>query len=79
MPSEPLDVLPLWGLALVAAALLWLALEAGYRTGQWRHSQAPGEKDQPVGAMVASILGLLALVLGFTFSLENPGFCAGTP
>lgn len=74
MHTEPLDVLPLWGLAVMAAALLWLALEAGYRAGQWRHSQAPGEKDQAVGAMVASILGLLALVLGFTFSLSASRF-----
>ena len=74
MHTEPLDILPLWALALIAAALLWLALEAGYRTGHWRHALAPGEKDQPVGAMVASILGLLALVLGFTFSLAASRF-----
>jgi hypothetical protein len=73
---SPLDALPLWGLLLAAAALLWLALEIGYRSGRWRHVQTPGEKEQPVGAMVASILGLLALVLAFTFSLAASRFDA---
>jgi hypothetical protein len=72
----PLDTLPLWGLLLAAAVLLWLALEIGYRVGRWRHVQTPDEKEQPVGAMVASILGLLALVLAFTFSLASSRFDA---
>ena len=71
---EPLDALPLWGLLLAAALLLGLALEIGYRSGRWRHVQTPDEKEQPVGAMVASILGLLALVLAFTFSLAASRF-----
>ena len=74
MHTEPLDVLPLWGLLLAGAALLGLAMEGGYQIGHWRHTKTPGEKDQPVGAMVASILGLLALVLGFTFSLAASRF-----
>ena len=74
MNTEPLDALPLWGLLLIAGTLLWLAIEGGYRIGQWRHARTPGEKEQPVGAMVASILGLLALVLGFTFSMAASRF-----
>jgi hypothetical protein len=54
--------------------LLGIAIEAGYRAGRWRHAVRADEKDQPVGAMVASILGLLALVLGFTFSLSATRF-----
>jgi hypothetical protein len=74
MYTQPLDALPLWGLPLLAALLLWVALELGYRTGRWRHARTPDEKEQPVGAMVASILGLLALVLAFTFSLAASRF-----
>jgi hypothetical protein len=74
MTSFPLDNLPLWGLMLAAIVVLCLGLECGYRTGSWRHAREPDEKDQPVGAMVASILGLLALVLGFTFSLAASRF-----
>jgi hypothetical protein len=76
MSTEPLDVVPLWGLFLGTVVLLWLAVEGGYRFGQWRHARAPDEREQPVGAMVASILGLLALVLGFTFSLAASRFDA---
>jgi hypothetical protein len=74
MSSVPLDALPLWGLVLAVSLLLVLALECGYRVGRWRHTNTPDERDQPVGAMVASILGLLALVLGFTFSLAASRF-----
>jgi hypothetical protein len=71
-----LDVLPLWSLLLMAAGLLLGAMESGYRLGSWRHARRPNEREMPVGAMVASILGLLALVLGFTFSLAASRFDA---
>ena len=51
-------------------------MEGGFRFGRWRKSLAPDERDQPAGAMVASILGLVALVLGFTFSLAAARFDA---
>jgi hypothetical protein len=76
MKSEPLDYLPLWGLFLAACAVVWLTMECGYRLGKWRHAHAPEEKDGPVGAMVASILGLLAFMLAFTFSLAASRFDA---
>ncbi len=66
MQPELLDVFPLWALFLLAAALLWLAMEGGYRTGTWRHVRYPDEREQPVGAMVTSILGLLALIVAFS-------------
>jgi hypothetical protein len=76
MITQPLDALPLWVLLLIAASLLGIAVEIGYRAGRWRHVQTPDEKEQPVGAMVASILGLLALLLAFTFSLAASRFDA---
>jgi len=76
MGTEPLDLVPQWGLFLASVVFLWLALDGGYRIGKWRHERAADEKEQPVGAMVASILGLLALVLGFTFSLAASRFDA---
>jgi hypothetical protein len=74
MSTLPLDQLPLWGFLLASGLLLLLALEGGYRIGRWRHANRPDEREQPVGGMVASILGLLALVLGFTFSLAASRF-----
>ena len=76
MITAPLDVVPLSILFLAYLLFLWLALECGYRLGWWRHAHVAGEKEQPVGAMVASILGLVALVLGFTFSLAASRFDA---
>lgn len=74
MTTAPLDVVPLWGLFLAINAFLALTMEGGYRLGKWRRSLISDEKEQPVGAMVASILGLVALVLGFTFSLAAQRF-----
>jgi hypothetical protein len=76
MITAPLDVVPLWAMFLASGAFLWLAMESGYRLGKWRLLRNPDEKEQPVGAMVASILGLVALVLGFTFSLAASRFDA---
>lgn len=76
MITAPLDVIPLWVMFPAFGVLLWLAMEGGYRLGKWRHEHVAGEKEQPVGAMVASILGLVALVLGFTFSLAASRFDA---
>lgn len=69
-----LDYLPLWLLVPAFALFLGSAVEIGYRFGLWRRTHAPGESEQPVGAVVASILGLLALVLGFTFGFAASRF-----
>jgi hypothetical protein len=74
MYLEPLDRIPLWVLFLVHCLLYGIAIEVGYRVGRWRHAHMADERDQPVAAMVASILGLLALVLGFTFNLAASRF-----
>ncbi len=74
MNREPLDVVPVWGLFLAACGLIWLALEGGYRLGRWRHARAAEEKETSVGAMVGSILGLLAFLLAFTFGLAASRF-----
>jgi len=74
MHTELLDVIPLWAMFLAIAAVLWVSLDSGYRLGKWRRARISDEKEQPVGAMVASILGLVALVLGFTFSLTATRF-----
>src|SRR5271155_3934044 len=76
LDTEPLDVLPLWGIFTTAAVCALLAVEIGYRVGKWRHRHAVDEKDAPVGAMVASILGLLAFMLAFTFGLAASRFDA---
>jgi hypothetical protein len=73
---EPLDIVPIWVLFLAVCVVAGLALEGGYRLGRWRHARAPEEKETPVGAMVGSILGLLAFLLAFTFGLAATRFDA---
>jgi len=74
MYHAPLDLIPQWLFLPLAIAVGMLAVESGYRFGRWRHSRVSEEKDAPVAAMVASVLGLLAFMLAFTFSLAAARF-----
>ncbi|MBZ4370185.1 hypothetical protein [Corallococcus sp. AS-1-6] len=58
-----LDAVPVRLLALVVMGLLFLCLEVGYRLSH----RKPGLGD--VSALQASVLGLVALLLGFSFSM----------
>ena len=74
MNASLLDQIPLWGILPLAMFLCLLAVEIGYRLGTWRFHMAVGEKVEPVAAMVASVLGLLAFMLAFTFGLAANRF-----
>lgn len=76
MSPEPLDAIPLWCFFLLALFVGLLSLECGYRLGVWRHARAKLEKEAPVAAMTGSILGLLAFMLAFTFSMAASRFDA---
>jgi hypothetical protein len=76
MIAEPLDQIPFWIFFLLVTALSMMAVEAGFRFGGWRHQRRSDEKESPVAAMVASILGLLAFMLAFTFGLAASRFDA---
>jgi hypothetical protein len=76
MHREPLDFLPLWGLFLAHCLIGWLAVQGGFWFGRWRHCHEAGEKEAPVGALVAAILGLLAFILAFTFQMAASRFDA---
>ncbi len=49
--------------------LMLLAMEAGFRRGRQRQRTAADSVRDQVNTALASMLGLLALLLGFTFSL----------
>ncbi len=76
MHAAALDVIPLWCVLPLILVVCLLALESGYRLGKWRHSRTAEEKETPVAAMVAAVLGLLAFMLAFTFSLAASRFDA---
>jgi hypothetical protein len=76
MSTYPLDLIPLWLLLPIILAISLTMIEAGYRVGRWRHAKVIDEKEAPVAAMSASVLGLLAFLLAFTFSLAASRFDA---
>ena len=76
MGYVPLDFIPLWLFFLLSIAFCVAAVECGYRFGRTRYIRSVKEKDEPVAAMVAALLGLVAFMLAFTFSLAASRFDA---
>jgi hypothetical protein len=76
MNPGPLDLIPLWLILPLTMIVSLLALEVGYKSGIWRHSRAADEKEAPVAAMAAAVLGLLAFMLAFTFGMAATRFDA---
>src|SRR5215831_18397682 len=69
-----LDAIPLWAFFIFAFLLVLISIEGGYRLGRHRLASSEHEKEAPVGAMVAAMLGLLAFILAFTFGLAAQRF-----
>lgn len=59
------------GLIVIALFIaMVLAMEIGFRIGIWRKDSASKASRVHINAIQASVLGILALLLGFTFSLS---------
>jgi hypothetical protein len=69
-----LDLIPIWGVFVIAIVSILLSEEFGYRLGQLRSRREAKESDSRVGGMVGAELGLLAFLLAFTFSLAASRF-----
>lgn len=61
-------------IAAVLLVLLLIAVEAGYRLGLHNQPAVDEESKSHINAFQASLLGVLALLLGFTFSLALQRF-----
>ncbi|MDI1451685.1 DUF4239 domain-containing protein [Polyangium sp. 6x1] len=70
----PLDRVPLWLLLGVTIVVLLLSVEGGYRLGRLRRHRTEQEHGPHVLALVTTTMGLLALVLAFTFSFAASRF-----
>src|SRR5262245_49145792 len=68
---QPMSPFFLIGLFAGTVLVALLAFEAGSRYGYWRSQQPDPEPQLPVRTLVASILSLLAFILGFTFGLAS--------
>ncbi|MFC5271188.1 hypothetical protein [Adhaeribacter terreus] len=66
--------LPSWALFALIVIICVMAAEAGAWLAQRRSKKGIKEPDAPIGTAVGAILGLLAFMLGFTFSLTESRF-----
>lgn len=57
------------GLWIAAVAAFWIALETGYRLGVRRQASSDEPDRTHANALHGAVLGLLALLLGFTFAM----------
>lgn len=66
-----LSTTPLWMIGIATFGLLLLSVEFGYRAQRWLIRRRASEDLSTGGQehLLAAVLGLLALLLGFTFSL----------
>ena len=72
--SEHLYNVPSWVIAGVLLASMAVAKECGYRVGLRRGWVGEKQAKEHIHAIQNSILGILALLLGFTFSLALQRF-----
>ena len=56
-------------LAIVVTGILLTVAEVGYRYGLRLHAAADEPRRSQIGALQAAVLGMLGLLLGFTFSM----------
>ena len=74
MSGEMLYAVNEWVIALVVIVLLLLAIELGYRMGAKVPSGLSDSEKTPVLAISGALFGVLALLLGFTFSMSLDRF-----
>ncbi|MEN6386265.1 MAG: hypothetical protein ABFD79_13860 [Phycisphaerales bacterium] len=60
---------PLLGVFLLTAVVILLSIGIGTLWGGRRRSQPDHEAETPLGTIIGSTLGLLAFMLGFTYSI----------
>ena len=64
-----IDSIPIIALFALTIAVVVGSIELGYRMGRRVLRRSQEEKEAPVSAIVASVLGLLAFILAFTFGM----------
>jgi hypothetical protein len=65
---------PLWAILVGTMAVLALCSELGFRLGRVARDPAVGAAATDLGATLGGLLGLLGLLLGFTFSMAGDRF-----
>lgn len=69
-----LDFIPIWGFFFGTMGLILLSVEAGFALGRQTARRSPDEKESPAATMGGAVLGLVAFMLAFTFSIAAGRF-----
>ena len=69
-----LDRIPLTVLFILTVGLVLGAITVGIRLGALRKKRLGNEPEGPVGSVAGAVLGLLAFLLAFTFSIASSRF-----
>jgi CDP-diglyceride synthetase len=68
------DFFPLWVFLILVVLASIICTECGYRIGERLRKKSGHGSSAPLATIVASILGLLAFMLGFTFNVALSRF-----
>jgi hypothetical protein len=71
-----MDSVPVWMLFIGTVVAVLISIEAGYRLGYLAHRRSEEEKESPISAFVGAVLGLVAFMLAFTFSIVSERYDA---
>ena len=63
------DSIPIWLVFIATVLAILAAIEVGHLLGKFVQNRFKNEKEGPVSAVAASILGLSAFILTFTFGI----------
>lgn len=66
-----MDIVPVAALFALAVVAVVAAIEVGYCLGRSAHRRSQEEKESPISAFAAAVLGLVAFMLAFTFSIVS--------
>ena len=75
-PEQLLDPIPIPGVFILLAVLLFGAYEIGFRVGRWWQIKTPEETQGPTDALVGSIIAFLAFLLAITMGMASDRFDA---
>ena len=70
------QAIPLWLFYSITVVIVLLSVVCGLLLGSYIRRKGKSQKEAPIGAIVASILGLLAFILAFTFGMAASRFDA---
>jgi hypothetical protein len=72
--QQLLDPIPIPGVFLLIALILFVVFEIGFRVGRWWQIRTPEETEGPTGTLVGSLLALMAFLLAITMGMASDRF-----